>query len=55
MGVVLQEKAIREHSAGEWEQKDPDLPKAQEGRRGHMEKERHRESLLLYTGDAAAE
>ncbi|CDQ57287.1 unnamed protein product [Oncorhynchus mykiss] len=37
------EKAIREHSAGEWEQKDPDLPKEQEGRRGDKEKERHRE------------
>ncbi|XP_064801088.1 TRAF3-interacting protein 1-like isoform X2 [Oncorhynchus masou masou] len=37
------EKAIREHSAGGWEQKDPDLPKEQEGRRGDKEKERHRE------------
>uniref|UniRef100_A0AAZ3PE53 TRAF3-interacting protein 1 n=1 Tax=Oncorhynchus tshawytscha TaxID=74940 RepID=A0AAZ3PE53_ONCTS len=37
------EKAIREHSAGGWEQKDPDLPKEQEGRLGDKEKERHRE------------
>ncbi|XP_038862149.1 TRAF3-interacting protein 1-like [Salvelinus namaycush] len=37
------EKAIREHSAGGWEQKDPDLPKEQEGRRGDKEKERHRD------------
>ncbi|KAM9448014.1 TRAF3-interacting protein 1-like isoform 5-T6 [Salvelinus alpinus] len=37
------EKAIREHSAGGWEQKDPDLPKEQEGRRGDKEKERRRD------------
>ncbi|XP_023856895.1 TRAF3-interacting protein 1-like isoform X2 [Salvelinus sp. IW2-2015] len=37
------EKAIREHSARGWEQKDPDLPKEQEGRRGDKEKERHRD------------
>ncbi|XP_055734977.1 TRAF3-interacting protein 1-like isoform X5 [Salvelinus fontinalis] len=37
------EKAIREHSAGGREQKDPDLPKEQEGRRGDKEKERHRD------------
>eukprot|EP00063_Salmo_salar_P053648 XP_014028483.1 PREDICTED: TRAF3-interacting protein 1-like isoform X5 [Salmo salar] len=39
----VERKEIREHSAGGWEQKDPDLPKEQEGRRGDKEKERHRE------------
>uniref|UniRef100_A0A4W5RCH4 TRAF3-interacting protein 1 n=1 Tax=Hucho hucho TaxID=62062 RepID=A0A4W5RCH4_9TELE len=39
----VERKEIREHSAGGWEQKDPDLPKEQEGRLGDKEKERHRE------------